>query len=471
MARGKGLAWSIGLGAALFAIFRAGFANWDTAYALVWGNEVLHGRQPDFSGVALTPTNHPLADLLGIPLAALGDAGETLVVVIAFLALGAVGYLVYRVAATWFGPLAGIVAAALVLTRAPVLSFGTRAYVDLPYVALVLGALALELRRPRCGAPVLVLLALAGLLRPEAWLFSGAYLVWIAFVPGEGRFSARPALRLLPLALVAPVGWALVDLASTGDALGSLTGTRSNVDALGRATGLHGLLSAGPHRLGEVVREPGLLAAALGAVLGLVWLRARTVVALAATALAFVALAVLALAGLPVVTRYFLLAGALLCTLGGAALGGWRLAPAGTPRRVWLGAALVALAVLAVFAPSQARRLRDVRSSVVAQDRIQVDLHDLVEDGAFLAGCAPVAVPSSRPIPLLALWLDRAPEDFVTPGRGAQPRRGVVLLPANARVASDFALDPRDPGASRLRRPAGFDLQGANRSWRVYARC
>jgi hypothetical protein len=471
MARGKGLAWSVGLGAALFAIFRAGFANWDTAYALVWGNEVLAGRRPDFDGVALTPTNHPLADLVGIPLAALGDAGETLVVVIAFLALGAVGYLVYRLATTWFGPLAGVVAAVLVLTRAPVLSFGARAYVDLPYVALVLGALALELRRPRSGAPVLALLALAGLLRPEAWLFSGAYLVWIAYVPGERRLSLRRAVRLLPIALAAPVGWALFDLVSTGDALASLTGTRSNVDALGRATGVDGLFSAGPRRLGEVVREPGLLAAALGAGLGLLWLRARTVVALAATALAFAALAVLALAGLPIVTRYFLLAGALLCTLAGAGLGGWRLAPRGTPHRVWLGAAVVALAVLLAFAPSQARRLRDVRDSVVAQDRIEDDLHELADAGAFPAGCEPVALPSSHPVPLLALWLDRAPDAFVTPGDGPQPRRGVVLLPANARVASDFELDPRDPGNSRLRLPAGFDLQGANRSWRVYARC
>jgi hypothetical protein len=471
MARAKGLGWSIGLGAVLFAIFRAGFANWDTAYALVWGNEVLAGRRPDFDGVALAPTNHPLADLLGIPLAALGDAGETIVVVVAFLALGAVGYLVYRLAATWFGVLAGVVAAALVLTRAPVLSFGTRAYVDLPYVALVLGALAVELRRPRAGAPVLALLALAGLLRPEAWLFSGAYLLWIAYVPGERRLSLGPALRLFPLALLAPVGWAVVDLIATGDALSSLTGTRDNVDRLGRATGVDGLFSDGPRRLGEVVRESGLLAAAVGAAVGLTWLRARTLVALAATALAFAALAMLALAGLPVVTRYFLLAGALLCTLAGAAVGGWRLAPGGTPRRVWIGAALVVVAVLVAFAPSQARRLRDVRDSVVAQDRIQDDLHDLAEDGAFPSGCAPVAVPSSRPVPLLALWLDRPPEAFVTPAGGPQPSRGVVLVPADARVASDFALDPHDPGASRLRRPPGFRLVGANRSWRVYARC
>ena len=50
----------------------------------------------------------------------------------------------------------------------------------MPYLVLVLGALLVETRRPRAGAPVLVLLALAGLLRPEAWLFSAAYWLWSA---------------------------------------------------------------------------------------------------------------------------------------------------------------------------------------------------------------------------------------------------------------------------------------------------
>ena len=36
---------------------------------------------------------------------------------------------------------------------APVLDFGARAYVDIPYVLLVLGALLVETRRPRAGAP------------------------------------------------------------------------------------------------------------------------------------------------------------------------------------------------------------------------------------------------------------------------------------------------------------------------------
>ena len=71
----------------------------------------------------------------------------------------------------------GVVAALIVLTREPIFSYGVRAYVDIPYICLLLGALLVETRRPRAGTPVLVLMALAGLLRPEAWLFAVAYVI------------------------------------------------------------------------------------------------------------------------------------------------------------------------------------------------------------------------------------------------------------------------------------------------------
>ena len=74
----------------------------------------------------------------------------------------------------------GAVAAAILLTRAPFLSNGLRAYIDLPYIALCLAALTVEAKRPRAGWPVLALLVPAGLLRPEAWLFAGAYWLYLA---------------------------------------------------------------------------------------------------------------------------------------------------------------------------------------------------------------------------------------------------------------------------------------------------
>ena len=103
--------------------------------------------------------------------------------VVAYLSLGLVGYLVYRLGSLWFDRPIGAVAALIVLSRAPYLSNGLRAYVDLPYIALCLGALLIETRKPRAGWPVLALLALAGLLRPEAWLFSLAYLAYLLLAP------------------------------------------------------------------------------------------------------------------------------------------------------------------------------------------------------------------------------------------------------------------------------------------------
>ena len=176
------LAWVAGVSAVLLVVFPVGFPNYDTIYALVWGRELAHGVSPDY-GAALPPTPHPLADLLGLITTPLGNGAIDVTMVIAYLSLGLVGYLVYRLGTLWFDRPIGAIAALIVLTRAPFLSNGLRAYVDLPYIALCLGALVIESKRPRAGWPVLALLALAGLLRPEAWLFSVAYLAYLALDP------------------------------------------------------------------------------------------------------------------------------------------------------------------------------------------------------------------------------------------------------------------------------------------------
>ena len=77
-------------------------------------------------------------------------------VALGFLALSACGWVVYRLGSRWFGRAAGALAALLLLTRVPVLSYGVRAYVDIPYLLLVLGALLVEsppsARAGRAGA-------------------------------------------------------------------------------------------------------------------------------------------------------------------------------------------------------------------------------------------------------------------------------------------------------------------------------
>ena len=68
--------------------------------------------------------------------------------IVAYASLGLIAYLVYRLGTLWFDRWIGVVAAVIVLTRAPFLSNGLRAYVDLPYIALCLGALTIEAEAP-----------------------------------------------------------------------------------------------------------------------------------------------------------------------------------------------------------------------------------------------------------------------------------------------------------------------------------
>jgi len=324
-------AWVAAVSALLLLVFPVGFPNYDTIYALVWGRELAHLESPDY-GAALPPTPHPLTDLIGLVTTPLGDGAITATMIVAYLSLGLIGFFVYRLGAIWFDRWIGAVAAAIVLTRAPFLSNGLRAYIDLPYITLCLAALLVEAKRPKSGWPVLLLLALAGLLRPEAWLFSIAYLAYLALDParspqrpepsGERASLERadtqnaglirpafvrardalspPPLTLIVLALAAPLLWAFFDLITTGSPTYSWTGTKETVETLDRQTGPVDLVLYGPRRLGEVLQWPGMVGALGGVVLGLAFLRRRSTLGAAAAALALGAFALLACGGLAI---------------------------------------------------------------------------------------------------------------------------------------------------------------------------
>ncbi|HET7177626.1 MAG TPA: hypothetical protein VFI63_02960, partial [Solirubrobacterales bacterium] len=404
-------AWVAAVTAVLLLLFPFGFPNYDTIYALVWGRELAHGVSPDY-GAALPPTPHPLADLLGLVTTPLGNGAIDVTMAVAYLSLGLIGYLVYRLGSLWFDRPIGFVAALIVLTRAPYLSNGIRAYVDLPYIALVLGALVIETKRSRAGWPVLALLALAGLLRPEAWLFSLAYLAYLALDPGlsshgpEGERRVpleradtqiagliRPAIvrargtllsprgaALAALALAAPIAWALFDWITTGSPTYSLTGTQHTVETLKRQTGPVDLVLYGPRRLGEVLQWPGMVGMLGGLLLGFAFLRRRSALGLVATALALGAFALLACAGLAIIARYTMLAGALLAIFVAVALLGWRLLDRGHPwRRRWQLFAALVLAMFAIWGPSQWSLDSTVNRDLTNQGTIERDLTGLVD--------------------------------------------------------------------------------------------
>jgi hypothetical protein len=268
--------------------------------------------------------------------------------------------------------------------------------------------------------------------------------------------------------------WVAYDLAVTGDPLYSLTGTRDTVETLERDTGLGGLVVDGPQRLGEVLREPVLIGAAAGLILGITLMRRRSAIAAIALLLALGAFAALALAGLAVLTRYLLPAATMLAIFCAAGALGWlSLEPRDPWRRRWaiLGGAVLAL--LVAFAPAQVDRLADLQDSIAVQERIGDDLHELADSGGFERSCEPVTVPSARAVPFLALWLDRRPSDIVPASEeaAAEQRSGYLVEPATSEVEEVFRLDPNEPVAALPPTPKGYEMTFSNESWDLYARC
>ena len=463
------LAWVTGVSAALLVVFPVGFPNYDTIYALAWGRELAHGVSPDY-GAALPPTPHPLADLLGLVTTPLGNGAIDVTMVIAYLSLGLAGYLVYRLGTLWFDRPIGAIAALIVLTRAPYLSNGLRAYVDLPYIALCLGALVIESKRPRTGWPVLALLGLAGLLRPEAWLFAGVYWLYLAWSKEHSRSELA---WLAALALAAPILWALFDWITTGSPTYSFTGTQETVETLKRQTGPVDIVLYGPRRLGEVMQWPGMVGALGGVVLGFAFLRRRSTLGLVAAALALGAFALLGSAGLAIIARYTMLGGAILAIFVALALLGWRLLEPGDPwRRRWqLFAGLIAV-MFVVWLPNQWDLDSTVKSDLTDQGTIERDLSGLVDTGAFSKPlCGPIAVPNHRAIPRLAFGLEVKPTAIISASEEGIPRRGYFLDPASPFVIHNFILDPNDPTRFKTNVPHGFHRVAANDSWILYRRC
>jgi hypothetical protein len=455
-----------------------GFVNYDTLYGLVWGQQLAHGEAPQY-GVAFAPTPHPLVELLGLALAPLGPkVTAALTVALAFLALSALGWALYRLGSEWFGRAAGLLAGAVLLTRVPVLSYGVRAYVDVPYTLLVLAALLVETRRPRAGASVLVLLGLAGLLRPEAWAFSAAYWTYLAIGSRARRRAGSDAATttagrlawLALLALAAPALWLLADLLVTGDPLWSLANTKTMAHTLHRTTGATNVPEYIPRRIGEILRPAGLAGAAIGGVLALLWLRRRARLGALAGVLAVGAFALTAAFGLPIDTRYAFLAAAILSVFCGAGAFGWLALAKDHPwRRAWMALGSLVLLALIASLPGQLRSAHGELSKLARQQQIQDDLVAFASRGALSVRCGPVGVPSHAPIPLLALYLNASPTQIVN-AQDEQLEQGSFVDPASRQVEEEYVLAAR-PSLVPTTIPPGFNEAAANSSWLLFEHC
>jgi hypothetical protein len=253
---------------AAFVVYQT-YPNYDTYYSLVWGKELADWRLPDYD-VFRTPTPHPLSTFVGWALAPFGTAGARILV------LGSLfGLLGFYVATFVFcerllGRTIALIALAVMLTRTDMQLLALRATFDLPFYLMVFAAAVMELRRPRCGWPVLAVLTLAGLLRPEAWLLAGAYWLWLA------PSMSRPALlRSALLVAAAPLIWLAGDLIVTGEPLYSLTSTREVSGEFGRNRGLFDAIVHIPEYSGGNDRIVTVAAGGLGLLLAVYILRRR----------------------------------------------------------------------------------------------------------------------------------------------------------------------------------------------------
>src|SRR5918994_2243872 len=354
-----------GVAAALvvFVVWQT-YPNYDTYYTLVWGQELFHGHLPDYD-VFRTPTPHPLSTLVAWAMAPFGTASDRILVLAALL--GYVGFLAVMFAFTkrLLGRTIALIAVAVMLTRTDMQLLALRAMFDLPFYLMVFAAALLELRRPRCGWPVLLVLALAGLLRPEAWLLAGVY--WLYLVPA----TPRPVLvRYALLVAAAPVLWMAADLIVTGEPLYSLTSTREVSGEFGRNRGLLDAIVHIPEYSGGSDRIITVGVGGLGLLLAVHILRRRAALPLALGGLGVITFLIIAAAGLSVIPRYMTIPSLLLSLCVAVALGGWTLVRDGRARQAAIGIAVVSVLVVgwrASHVVNDFAKLRDQATFIEAQ--------------------------------------------------------------------------------------------------------
>ena len=373
---------------------------------------------------------------------------------VAFASLGALAFALGR---ELYSAWVGAVFAVLLLTRPQLVLETQQALIDIPFLALALAAMLATARRGRDGWAAPLLLAAAGLLRPEAWLLAFAWVAWAA--PAR---PARERVWLVALALAAPVLWAAQDLAATGDPFYSLHATRDLAAQLARPRGLGDAVRLAPASLRATLTEPVVWLGLAGAAVALVRLETATFLPAAVAGLGLVTFLVLGVAGLPVLTRYLLLPATLLALWCAVAAVGFTV-PAARGELPWRIGGAVVLLVLVLTIPSQLDAMRAARALAATRGPVAEDLERILGAAptrAALARCGRrLSVPDSRPRPLSAYLLDRPP-DSIRVGSGTA---GVHLGYATAAARDAYAIGTPTallPGATRVT---------ANRSWRVSA--
>jgi hypothetical protein len=473
-----------GLAKLVFALLCVGFAIgffvfptypvYDSYYSLLWGRDLLHGNPLVFDGFRY-PTEHPLGIAAGAILQLFGSWGDRLWVAMilgSFLVLVAGVYRLGRIAAT---PLVGAVAAALLLTRFDYPFLAARGYIDIPYMALVVWAATLEATHKRRGVSVLILLALAGMLRPEAWFLSAMYWVWVSW-----KATWRERFLFAAIAAAGPLTWAAVDFLVTGNPLFSQQYTSGSAEDLGRQRPLSQLPSAIPGFFQDLVKLPVFAAAGLGALLGIVISPRRMLMPIALLLAGVVTFIAIGVAGASVIERYLAVPALALMVLAAVTVAGWTMLEKSWLRTGWMVAsALIVIGGVAY----QATHLNLSRfdNELRFRGQAHTDLTTVLKDPQVQAGlrCGPLTGPNHKIVPD-SRWIADLGDGQVW-ARAQSYRTDKRKLPLQTKgvaivVTSRFAIfkhawtDAADDARIQVP-PPGFTRVKTTRFYAAYVRC
>lgn len=384
------------------------YPNYDSYYSMLWAREALDGTMPVFEAYR-APTPHPLATIVGGIISPLGHGAERVWIALCVLSFVLLVVGVYKLAREAFTPLVGLVAGALICTRFDFPFYAARGYIDIAYMALVVWAAVLEARHPRRGTPVLLLLALAGGLRPEAWLMSGLYFLWVAW---PASWAQR--VKFAALAALGPLVWAGSDWIVTGDFLYSLTYTSGFAEELGRNKSGGDIPAAMWAFLVKLDKFPVLAGGIAGFAAALVLVPRRMVWPAVLLAVGIGTFGVLGLAGFSVIDRYLLVASLMVMVFAAVAIAGWTMLVEGSRlRKAWAVAAALLVVYGIVFTATRVNLSR-LDNELKFRGDAHGALHDILADPKVRAGmrCGPINVPNHKLVPDVRWMLD-LPNDAV----------------------------------------------------------
>ncbi len=395
------LPWpSIALGALIVAAIAGFFVfpiypNYDSYYSLLWGRELLHGHGLSFDAYRAA-TEHPLAVVFGAALSVLGRGADRVMVAFTLASFVVLAMGLYRLGRSTFTPLVGLIAAGLLCTRFDFPFLAARAYIDIPYLAMVVWAAALEVERPRRGGIVWLLLFGACLMRPEAWLITGLYWLW-----NFPHTSWTRRAITLGYTFAGTIIWVALDTAVTGHPLFSLQHTNGLAEELGRTKGVAQVPHATWTFLISLDKAPVVLGGIIGIALA-VWIAPKR--ALMPIVLLVVGIATffaVGIAGLSIIDRYLLIPSLMIMVLAAVALGGWTmLRPGARWRQAWALGALV-LVVYGVTFTATRVNLSQFTSSLYYRGDSHRALAAILDTPQVRAGlkCGPLSVPSHKHVP------------------------------------------------------------------------